>query len=163
MRFVRGGGRANALRSLGHDVLSQRGDNREVKCCKRTMNPRREVNVGRAAEIGARRIVWARWEKLWLLENRGMTGAGGETAGRIPNPVMASHNVPCRHAQAGVGTFSIQNRDAARAEPIVRIHGHPKTGLQLDDKFGRIKGEPKHLGGNCGLEAACAQAPRNNA
>ena len=45
-----------------------------------------------------------------------------------------------------MGTSCIQNCVAARAEPIVRIYGHPKTGLKLDDEFGRIEGEPEHLG-----------------
>ena len=48
MRFVSGGGRAGALGSLKHDVLSQRRHDREVKC---TMDPVWEVYVGRAAEV----------------------------------------------------------------------------------------------------------------
>jgi hypothetical protein len=48
-----------------------------------------------------------------------------------------------------MGAFSVQYGVATRAKPIMRIHGHPKTGLQLGDKFGRTEGEPKYFGGYC--------------
>jgi len=114
------------------------------------MDPGWEVNVGRAAEVGASRIVWTRWEELRLFEGRSMTSAFRETPGEIPYPVMACNHVTSRHAKARMGPFSVQHRVATWAKPIVRIHGHPKTGLQFGDKFGRIKGEPKYFGGYCG-------------
>jgi hypothetical protein len=45
------------------------------------MDPGWEVNVGRAAEVGASRIVWTRWEELRLFKGRSMTGACGEAPG----------------------------------------------------------------------------------
>ena len=66
--FISGRSRASALGSLDHDILSQRRDNREVKCSRGTMDPGWEIDVGRAAEVGTGRIIGARWKKLWLLE-----------------------------------------------------------------------------------------------
>jgi hypothetical protein len=45
------------------------------------MDPGWEVYVGRAAEVGASRIVWARWEELRLFEGRSMTSAFREAPG----------------------------------------------------------------------------------
>jgi hypothetical protein len=45
------------------------------------MNPGWEVDVGRAAEVGAGRIIWEEWKKLWLLESRSIAGASSNATG----------------------------------------------------------------------------------
>jgi hypothetical protein len=57
--FISGRGRAGLQGGLGHDILPLRRNNRKVKCSRGTVDPRREVDVRRAAEVGASGIVWA--------------------------------------------------------------------------------------------------------
>ena len=122
MGFVSDRGRTSALGSLDHDIRSQRRENREVTYSRGTMNPGWEIDVSRAAEVGTDRIIGARWKELWLHESRSMTGAGGETAGKVPYPIMASHHITRRHAETGMGTLDAHHGVARRAEPIVLVH-----------------------------------------
>ena len=109
------------------------------------MNPGWEVDVSRATEVRASRVVWPWRQEVRLFQSMGVPRVGSETTSKVTDRIMASHNVSGGHAEAGMATFGVQHRITARAKLVVGVDGHTQTALQFDDEFGWVEGEPQNF------------------
>ena len=112
------------------------------------MDKRWEEHVRGALEVGASWVVGSRGEKLRLLKRGRKASASGEAADQVPDPVVASDHIPCRHTLPGVATTGVEDGSAAGAVAIGLVNRHLEAGLELNDELGRSHGEADRLAGD---------------